>query len=254
MPESLTGTAAMVRLALRRDRFLLSAWILGFAAMAGVSASATVGLYPDEAQRVQAAELVNATSSLVALYGPIYDPTSIGALSLFKLTAFGAAIVALLMVFVVVRHTRAEEEAGRLELMGSVALGRIAPLAAALIVAIGASLVLGAASAVALIAAGLDVEGSFAFGMGWAFTGIAFASLAGVPPRSPPGPVRPAAWRSSPSRWRTGCGRSATSPRVVRTGCRGCPRSAGCSRSAPTPVTVGGYCCSRQPWPRSASR
>ena len=180
MPESLTGTAALVRLALRRDRFLLPAWILGFAAMAGVSASATVGLYPDEAQRVQAAELVNATSSLVALYGPIYDPTSIGALSLFKLTAFGAAIVALLMVFIVVRHTRAEEEAGRLELLGSVAMGRIAPLVAALIVAIGGSLVLGVTSAGALIAAGLDVEGSFAFGMGWAFTGIAFGALAGV--------------------------------------------------------------------------
>lgn len=180
MSEALSGTWELVRLALRRDRFLLSTWIVGFAAMAGISANATAGLYPDEAQRVQAAELVNATSALVALYGPIYDPTSLGALSLFKLTAFGGAIVALLMVFVVVRHTRAEEESGRLELLGSAGLGRMAPLAAALIVAFGGSLVLGLASAVALIAAGLAVPGSFAFGLGWAFTGIAFAALAGV--------------------------------------------------------------------------
>lgn len=180
MTEALSGTWVLVRLALRRDRFLLSAWILGFAALAGLSANATAGLYPDEAQRVQAAELVNATSALVALYGPIYDPTSLGALALFKLTAFGAAIVSLLMVFVVVRHTRAEEESGRLELLGSASLGRMAALAAALIVAMGSSLVLGLASAIALIAAGLTVAGSFAFGMGWAFTGIAFAALAGV--------------------------------------------------------------------------
>lgn len=180
MADSFAGTGALVRLALRRDRLLLMLWILGFAGMAGFSAAATVGLYPDEGSRVQAAEIVNATGALVALYGPVYDPTSVGALSLFKLTAFGAAITAVLFVFVVIRHTRAEEEAGRLELLGAGRLGRLAALSAALIVAFGASLVLGVASAGSLIAAGLPVAGSFAFGLGWAFTGIAFASLAGV--------------------------------------------------------------------------
>ena len=56
MAERLAGTWPLVRLALRRDRVLLPAWILGFAGMAGFSASATVGLYPDESQRVTAAE------------------------------------------------------------------------------------------------------------------------------------------------------------------------------------------------------
>ena len=104
MADSFAGTGALVRLALRRDRLLLTLWILGFAGMAGFSAAATVGLYPDEGSRVQAAEIVNATGALVALYGPVYDPTSVGALSLFKLTAFGAAITAVLFVFVVIRH------------------------------------------------------------------------------------------------------------------------------------------------------
>jgi ABC-2 type transport system permease protein len=178
--DAFAGTAALTRLALRRDRLLLPAWIVGFAAMLGISAGATVGLYPDEAQRVAAAEAVNATTALVALYGPIYDPTSLGALSLFKLTAFGAAITAVLMVFVVVRHTRAEEEADRLELIGSSPVSRLAPLAAALIVGCGASLTLGLVSTAALIGAGLPAVGSLAFGMGWAFTGIAFSALAGL--------------------------------------------------------------------------
>lgn len=180
MSDQFARTGALTRLALRRDRWLLPAWIIGFAAMAGISAGATVGLYPDEAQRVQAAETVNTTSALVALYGRIYDPTSIGALSMFKLTAMGAAITAVLMVFIVVRHTRAEEEAGRLELLGAAPVGRYAPLAAALTVSFAGSLSLGLASAAALIGSGLPVEGSLAFGLGWAFTGIAFASLAAV--------------------------------------------------------------------------
>jgi ABC-2 type transport system permease protein len=174
------GTGSLIGLALRRDRWLLPAWIIGFAAMAGGSAGATVGLYPDESQRVAAAEAVNSTSALVALYGPLYDPTSIGELSLFKLTAFGAALTAVLMIFVVIRHTRADEEAGRLELMAAGRMGRAAPLAAALIVACAASLLLGVASALALVAVGLAVAGSFAFGLGWAFTGIAFGGVAGI--------------------------------------------------------------------------
>ena len=180
MAERLAGTWPLVRLALRRDRVLLPAWILGFAGMAGFSASATVGLYPDESQRVTAAEAVNGSAALVALYGRIYDPNSIGQLSLFKLTAFGAALAAVLMVFVVIRHTRADEESGRLELMAAGRVGRLSPLAAALFVAFAASLALAVLSALALIAAGLAVPGSFAFGFGWGFTGIAFAAVAGV--------------------------------------------------------------------------
>jgi len=43
-------------------------------------------------------------------------------------------MIGLLALLTVVRHTRADEEAGRSELIGSTALGRHAQLAAALIV------------------------------------------------------------------------------------------------------------------------
>ena len=79
---------------------------------------------------------MNATAALVALFGRVYDPTSLGALSLIKYTAFMAAIlVGVLMVFITVRHTRSDEESGRLELLGGGRLGRDAPLAAALAIA-----------------------------------------------------------------------------------------------------------------------
>ena len=180
MPDTLAGTGPLLRLALRRDRWLLSAWTLGFAAMAGFSASATADLYPGAADRVTAAAAVNGTPSLVALYGRVYDPTSLGSLSLIKLTAFGAAMVAVLMVVITIRHTRAEEAAGRLELLGAGVVGRDAPLAAALTLTFGASLVLGLLTAAALVAAGLPATGALAFGLGWAAAGIAFSALAAV--------------------------------------------------------------------------
>jgi ABC-2 type transport system permease protein len=180
MRDSLAGTGALIRLALRRDRWLLPAWIVAFAAMAGTAASAGADLFPDVASRVEAARTLNATAAMVALFGRVYDPTSLGALSMIKYTAFMTAVVAILMVFLTVRHTRADEESGRLELLSGGRLGRHAPLAAALVVGAAASLTLGVVSAGALIAAGLPVEGSFAFGLGWAATGMVFATVAGV--------------------------------------------------------------------------
>jgi polyether ionophore transport system permease protein len=177
---ALVGTTRLVRLAVRRDRWLLSAWLLGFAAMAGLSAKATVGLYPDVASRVEAARTINASAALVALYGRIYDPSSLGAISLIKLTAFGSALVGILMLFVVVRHTRAEEESGRLELLSGGRLGRAAPVAAALVLSTGASLILGLLTAAWLAGAGLPAAGSVAFGLGWTATGAAFGAVGGV--------------------------------------------------------------------------
>ena len=174
------GVRTMLRLALRRDRVMLTTWVLGLAAMAGFSASATVGLYPTEAIRIAAAQTLNASAAIVALYGRVYDPTSIGALSMIKLSAFGAAIIGILMMFVVIRHTRAEEEPGRLELLSGGRLGRTAPLTAALLLAGGASVLLGGLTTAANIAVGLPARGSIAFGLGWAATGLVYAAVGAV--------------------------------------------------------------------------
>jgi ABC-2 type transport system permease protein len=99
---------------------------------------------------------------------------------MIKLGGTGAIFVAVLAIFLVVRHTRAEEEAGRLELVGSGAVGRYAPLTAALSVAIGTYLALGVLTGFGLVAAGLPTNGSFAFGFAWAGVGIAFAAIAAV--------------------------------------------------------------------------
>ena len=92
----------------------------------------------------------------------------------------GAIAVAVLALFLVVRHTRAEEETGRLELLGATVVGRRAPLTAALVVAGGASLAAGAATALGLLAVGMPAAGSLLMGAGFACLGIAFAAVAGV--------------------------------------------------------------------------
>ncbi|MFG1912784.1 ABC transporter permease [Kribbella sp. NPDC048928] len=174
------GTGTLVRLALRRDRVLIPIWILVFVLSAAGSAKASIELYSDPKSLAEAARTTNASPALVSLYGRIFDETSLGEVSLFKLTAFGAVLVGLLAAMLVVRHTRTEEENGRLELLSAGVLGRYAALTAALIVSGGTVIVLGLVTALALMGSGLDTTGSFAFGLMWAASGLAFAGVGAV--------------------------------------------------------------------------
>ncbi len=175
--DSFVGTGALLRLALRRDRVVATIWILLFVVMASGSASASQGIYPTLESRVRAASAVNDTPATLALYGRVFDPTSLGAVSLIKLGALGAAMVALVAIFTVVRHTRAEEEAGRHELIGATVVGRYAALTAALLLSVATSITLALLTALSLMATGLPASGALAFGLAWAGAGIAFAAV-----------------------------------------------------------------------------
>jgi ABC-2 type transport system permease protein len=175
--DGFAGTGALLRLAIRRDRITASIWILLFVIMAASSSSASQDLYDTVESRVRAGNAVNDTPATLALYGRVFDPTSLGAVSLLKMGAMGAALVALVAIFTVVRHTRAEEEAGRGELLGATVVGRYAPLTAALLLSVGISLVLALLTALSLIGTGLPAAGAIAFGLSWAGAGIAFAAV-----------------------------------------------------------------------------
>ena len=178
--NELRGTGMLLATNLRRDKFLLPLCVATFAAVAASSAVATADVYPDLASQVQGADLINSTPALVAMYGPIYDPTSLGAVSVFKIIGLGTALVGLFAALVVIRHTRADEELGRYELLAGGSIGRFASLAAALSIAGIGVVGIGVFTAVGLAATGLPVAGSLAFGLSWTVAGLAFAGVGAV--------------------------------------------------------------------------
>ncbi|WP_426561411.1 ABC transporter permease [Angustibacter sp. McL0619] len=141
------------------------------------SAGSASTLYSTQADQVQAAEAINASPGLVALYGPILDVHSKGELAMTKMTVVYAVLVALMLLFVVRRHTRMDEENGQAELLGGTALRTTGPLAAALTFGAGVSVALGLLAAAGNIATGLPVAGSLAFGACWAGTGLVATGL-----------------------------------------------------------------------------
>jgi ABC-2 type transport system permease protein len=169
----------LLRLALRRDRAMIPAWVLTLAALAALTAGSYADLYDTEAARRQVAQTLADTPATLALYGRIYGD-SIGAITAWRLGGLAVALGAVMGILLVVRHTRAEEDSGRAELVAAGAIPRRGPLAAALSVAGGASLLLGLLVAFGLIASGLPAGGSLALGAAFAGAGIVFAGVAAV--------------------------------------------------------------------------
>ncbi|WP_203568965.1 ABC transporter permease [Aestuariimicrobium ganziense] len=175
-----TGTAALLRAALRRDRVLLPVWVLALSSMVAVSAAAMEGLYASAADRVIASRVINTSPALVALYGPILNEDSMGELAMSKMTVMYAVFVMGMALVIVRRHTRTEEESGRAELVGTTLVGRAAPLRAALLEGVLASVLVGALGALGNIAFGLEVPGSVAFGLSWVGAGLVGTGIAAV--------------------------------------------------------------------------
>ena len=180
MSETLTGTWGLARFELRRDRVLASVWLFLLFMMCYASAAATDTLYPSDAQRATAAELINSSPVTVAIYGPILDVHSLGEIAMTKTTVLYAMFVMGLGLVLVRRHTRTEEESGRQELLAATLVGRDAPLASALVEATIVMLALGLLAAVGNIAGGLPVGGSLLFGASWFGSGLVGIGIAAV--------------------------------------------------------------------------
>ncbi|MGP7998004.1 MAG: ABC transporter permease [Streptosporangiaceae bacterium] len=175
----LAGTRELAGFALRRDRIFLVIWMYALVGTMASTAYSYRHLFASAAQRASLAHSIQNNPSFVTLSGPVYGD-SLGALIIWKAGLFVAVGAALLGIFAVIRHTRADEEAGRLELVGATAVGRYAALTAALAVTAGACLVVGLLIAVVQLLFGLPVSGSVALGAATALAGCMFAGVAAV--------------------------------------------------------------------------
>ncbi len=179
--ESLTATRDLVRFALRRDRVKLPIWVggIGLGMLYAVSVLPTV--YSTPAERQVRAGLMDSPAATM-MSGPGYglDNYTLGAMITNEMVLWLAVPAAMMSIFLVVRHTRAEEETGRAELIRSAVVGRHAAPLAALIVAVIANAGVAVLTALAMMSGDLAVGDSLAVGAGLAMTGLVFAGVATV--------------------------------------------------------------------------
>jgi ABC-2 type transport system permease protein len=175
----LAGAGALARLGARRDRVMLAVWVYVLTILVVSTGYSFKGLYKTAASREAVYAGITHDPATLALAGPAYG-SSVAALTAYKVGTACAVLAGLMSVFIVIRHTRADEESGRLELIGSTAVGRNAALAAGLLLAAIAN-----AAAVLLITAGgavigLPAAGSAALALAIGSSGLLFAAVAAV--------------------------------------------------------------------------
>jgi ABC-2 type transport system permease protein len=174
----MTGAGVFLRHFLRRDRWLLLWWTLCAVLLYYSQAVSVDGLYTTKAEFDRAAASMEHNAAFIAMAGPARALNTIGGQVTWQATAFGAIVAGLMSMFLVGRHTRAEEESSRDELLRAAPVGRLAPMTAALGDALLANVLLGLFVAVSLIRYPLAAPDSIALGVGltlcgWVFTGTA---------------------------------------------------------------------------------
>lgn len=174
----MTGTLSLLRAFVRRDRWWYLWWGLAVAVLYVSQGWSVDGLYTTQAELDRAAASMGGNPALVAMAGPARALNTTGGQVTWQSAAFGAVCVGLMSMFIIGRHTRAEEESGRDELLRAAPVGRYATGTAALLDAMLANVVVGLSVGSGLAAYGLAAADSFGLGIGLVVTGWFFSGSA----------------------------------------------------------------------------
>ncbi|PNI09486.1 polyketide antibiotic transporter [Arthrobacter sp. AFG7.2] len=175
----MSGVVRLFLFQARRDRVALPVWILGITSLSFATSAAVATQFGDEAAQAGILTLAASNPAFLFLRG-LPDGTGTGPVVFFQGFAFTAVLAGLMSTFLVVRHTRTDEELGRAELLGAAPLRREAPLTATLLLGAAANLLLAVFVAAAFAAAGLPATGSAVAGAAVGSVGIFFVALAAV--------------------------------------------------------------------------
>lgn len=175
-----SGTGILLRFMLRRDRFRLPWWLLGTGLLLLIQSTQSQNVYDTPEDLARLRETLGGNASVVALSGPTELLDTIGGEVVFEIFSYLAVVVALMSMFLVGRHTRSDEEAGRAELIRSARVGRHAPVAAALCLAGLANLAVAVVVFATAAGTGLPAGGSVLLGVATAGLGLTFAALTAV--------------------------------------------------------------------------
>lgn len=177
MSSPLTGTRHLLRLVLRRDRLRLPLWVAGLGGMIVASALAVPPFYDTPEKIAGYARAVGSSPVSYLMSGRQAAIDTIGGIVANEISQVAQLGICLMVMFLVVRHTRAEEESGRAELLRSAVIGRHAATLTGLLYGVSAALLIGSLTTASMLAAGLDGVGSVTYGVGLTLLGLCYVAV-----------------------------------------------------------------------------
>ena len=175
MTAPLAGVVLLVRVNLRTGWKALAAWVVGLVALFAITGASISELFGTPEKLAGYAASVG--DSVIMLNGRIAGMATAGGVVANEFAFILSLALPVMATALVARGTRKEEESGRVELLLSARVGRLAPLVAALVVAGGAIAVLGAGIWIATLSLDVDRAGALFYAgsliaTGWVYVGV----------------------------------------------------------------------------------
>ncbi|HYE82046.1 MAG TPA: ABC transporter [Clostridia bacterium] len=172
------ATGRLIRLNLRQHRIFLALWLLIPVLMVMATAFSSIALFPTAESLLEVKSTLE-DPMVIGMHGRVLD-ISIAGYTAWRTKVMCSLFTAIFSFVMVIRHTRRDEEDGRRELLGSVCVGRHAPLAAALVTAMGMNMAMAVLILLGMLSAGLGFTGSLAHAFSIGASGCFFAAAAAV--------------------------------------------------------------------------
>ncbi len=183
MQGSFENSGKMIRLILRRERLISTVWLTSLILFSVGLAPGLAAMFDEPARQALALTLQN--PGMIALMGPVYGAENYtpGAMYANTMLLWVMLAVAVMNIFLVLRHTRGDEEKGRTEVIRSLPTGRLAILHATMLSALLVNAVLALLTGFGIAVQGIpsmDFAGSMFYGAALGVTGFVFAALTAV--------------------------------------------------------------------------
>ncbi|NEK59661.1 ABC transporter permease [Geodermatophilus sabuli] len=177
---ALAGTGTLLRFGLRRDRLRLPVWVAVATLLVVTQSISSQTLYDSPEDLAAYRASIGSNAATIALAGPPVGLDTVAGAVAFEISAFVVLVVALMAMSTTARHTRADEEAGRTELVRATRVGRHAPLLAAVLLSGMACVVTALGIGAAATATGLPARGSVLLGASVGAAGLVFTGVTAV--------------------------------------------------------------------------
>lgn len=177
MSAPFVGTRHLVRLMLRRDRVRLPLWLVGLGGTIASSVLAPQAIYDTPEKIAGYAGAVGTSPVSYLMSGRQAGIDTLGGIVANEVSQVAQLGICLMVMFLVIRHTRSEEESGRAELLRSTVLGRHAATLAGLLYAVSAAVLIGMATTATMLGSGLDTVGGVTYGLGLTLLGLCYAAV-----------------------------------------------------------------------------
>lgn len=178
MNNRLAGTRLLLSFYLRRERLSLILWILGIAGSTLAVAISFEELYATEAE-VEALKHIISNPAITAMVGPAFgiDNYTVEAMMGHQMLLLTLIALALMNIVISAKHTRGDEETGRLEQVQALPVGRLASPFSLFLLLLLANGLITFVTAFGLIGLNLDAGGSFVYSSVLGLGGFFFGNL-----------------------------------------------------------------------------